>query len=63
LKPKPNKTVRVPSPQDDQEEEQKIFEERETPCSWKAYQPGGGSTPLRGAPGRERRSIAPLFAN
>jgi hypothetical protein len=33
LQTKPNKTVRVPSPQDDQQEEQEIFEEREVPHS------------------------------
>jgi hypothetical protein len=66
LQPKPSKTVRVPSPQDDQQEEQEIFEEREVPHSWEAYQPGGGSTAPRGgltASGRRRRSTVLLFTN
>jgi hypothetical protein len=66
LQPKPSRTVRVPSPQDDQEEEQEIFEEREALRSWEAYQPVGGSTvPKRGltTPGKERRSMPPLSAN
>jgi hypothetical protein len=33
LLPKPSKTVRVPSPQD-QQEEQEIYKEREAPRSW-----------------------------
>jgi hypothetical protein len=66
LQPKPSKTVRVPFPQDDQQEEQEIFEEREAPRSWEAYQPDSKGPNSKGgltAPDRERRSIAPLFAN
>jgi hypothetical protein len=43
LQSKTSRTVKVPSPQDDQQEEQEIFEEREAPRSWEAYQPVGGS--------------------
>jgi hypothetical protein len=66
LQPKPSRTIRVPSPQDDQQEEQEIFEEREALRSWEVYHPGGGSTVPQGrstAPGRERRSTPPLFGN
>jgi hypothetical protein len=59
LQPKPSRTVRVPYPQDDQQEEQEILEEMEVPRSWEAYQPGGGSTAPRGgltAPGRKRKT-------
>jgi hypothetical protein len=48
LQPKPSRTIRVPSPQDGQQEEQEIFEEREAPRSWEAYQPGGNSTAPQG---------------
>jgi hypothetical protein len=56
--------VRVPSPKDDQQEEQEIFEEREAPHSWEAYQPGGGSTAPLGRSNRawqrEKKHSSPL---
>jgi hypothetical protein len=66
LQPKPSRTVRVPSPQDDQQEVQEIYGERETARNWEAYQPGGGSTTPQGgltAPSRKRKNTRHLFAN
>jgi hypothetical protein len=54
----------VPSPQDDQQEEQKIYEEREASRSWEAYQSGGGSTAPQGRSNRpwqeEKKHMSPL---
>jgi hypothetical protein len=65
LQPKPSMTVRVPSPQDDQQEEQDILEEMEAPHSWEAYQPGGGSTAPQGRSNypwqEEKKHTSPLL--